>query len=487
MTITRHFVDVGGRRVHYRRSGSGPPVVLLHESPRSSAALIPLLQRLGDGLTGFALDTPGYGQSDALPMERPEIADFADAVAATMAAIGIAGAPVYGTHTGASIALECAVRRPARCCAAVLDGFPVFSHREQAEYLAHYLPPFRPAIDGTHLAWLWARVRDQFLFFPWNRRGEAARLWRPLPDATFLTGVALDFLRAGDFYRVGYAAAFRHRPQTSLAALAVPTVIGAREDDLLFSHLERMPALPDCVAIDRFSRDRDLWGATLRTHFHRLATGTSPPPDHAALPDARIGSTYVDLPHGQLHVQGAFGGEGRPVVLIHPSPGGSAYWFDTLQRLAGRRPVLAVDLPGHGDSDPVDAPDLINLVEILDAALEKLGIDEAEIRGAGTGAVVAQALQRHNAQNYPELTLIDPPGEGAGVPLAHPVGLEGGHLMAAWHHVRDEAILGPWCARPGLHRFGDELDVAAIHRCSVDMLKAPVDTVLLKNLLRAGT
>ncbi len=70
--IERHYVTVGRRQQHYRRCGSGPAVVLLHESPRSSVALLPLIE-LGDGLTIFALDTPGYGGSDP-PLTRPEIA-----------------------------------------------------------------------------------------------------------------------------------------------------------------------------------------------------------------------------------------------------------------------------------------------------------------------------------------------------------------------------------------------------------------------------
>jgi pimeloyl-ACP methyl ester carboxylesterase len=486
MTITRHFVDVGGRRVHYRRSGSGPPVVLLHESPRSSYALIPLLQRLGPGLTGFALDTPGYGDSDPLTLVRPDIADFADAVAAAMAAIGIDAAPVYGTHTGASIALECAARHPKRCIAALLDGFPVFTPAEQADSLSTYLPPFLPSADGTHMAWLWARVRDQFLFFPWNRYAESARLWRALPDARFLTGVALDFLRAGDFYRVGYAAAFRHRPRAALASLTVPTVIGAREDDLLFGHLDRLPDLPAGVAIDRFSANRDLWGERMRAHFLAHATGAAPPVSHGPLPAARVGGTYVDLPGGgQIFVRGATGGEGLPLVLIHPSPGGSSYWFDSLQRLAGRRPVLAFDLPGHGDSDPPSAPGLDGVVESLELALARLGIDAAELRGAGTGAVVAGALQRINPGRYRSVSMTDLPVAGVAPPPALIEGTAGGHLMSAWYQVRDDAILGPWYARPARHRCGSDLDVQALHRQTIDLLKAPFDLVLLHEMLAA--
>ncbi len=65
--ITRHFMTVGTRQVHYRRAGSGPPVVLLHPSPNSGAAA---------GLV------PG-AQSEALPDDAKGaaalIAEFLDA------------------------------------------------------------------------------------------------------------------------------------------------------------------------------------------------------------------------------------------------------------------------------------------------------------------------------------------------------------------------------------------------------------------------
>ena len=38
--ITRHFIDIasetGTRRVHYRKCGQGPVLLLVHQSPRSS-------------------------------------------------------------------------------------------------------------------------------------------------------------------------------------------------------------------------------------------------------------------------------------------------------------------------------------------------------------------------------------------------------------------------------------------------------------------
>ena len=41
--ITRHYLTIKGRRVHYRRVGKGPPLLMIHQSPRSSAEYEPLM------------------------------------------------------------------------------------------------------------------------------------------------------------------------------------------------------------------------------------------------------------------------------------------------------------------------------------------------------------------------------------------------------------------------------------------------------------
>lgn len=471
LAITRHYVDVGDRRVHYRRAGHGPPAVMLHASPRSSVEMLPLIERLGGGVTAFALDTPGYGLSDKLALERPEIADYADALHATLATLGITRAPVYGTHTGASIAYEFALRHPDACGCALLDGLPVFNTAEREEALAHYLVPFVPSVDGTHLAWLWARIRDQFLFFPWNRRGEGARLWRPLPPAAALHTVAMDILRAGDGYRTGYAAAFRHQPHATFGSLSVPAIFGARLDDSLLTHLDRLRDLPPHAVIERFSADRDAWGGALGNHMRRHAATAATLPGNAALPSDRVGGAYVDLPEGQLHVRGALGDKGLPLVLIHASPGGSCDFDPLLHRLAGRRPVLAPDLPGHGESDPIgDTPDAA--AAQIDAALDRLGIDAAALVGVGIGTVIAATLRRCNPTRYRTCHVTDPPLAGVTPPGPFAPRSDGGHIAAAWYHTRDDTIMGAWCARdPAAHHaFGPDLDARDLHR-TTEVLK----------------
>ena len=112
--VTRHFVDVDGRQVHYRRVGEGPPVLMVHESPTTGVMLLPLARQLADlGYTALALDTPGYGASDPLPgIEAPTIADYADGLLETFAPLGLKRPHVYGSHTGAMIVLELGLRHP---------------------------------------------------------------------------------------------------------------------------------------------------------------------------------------------------------------------------------------------------------------------------------------------------------------------------------------------------------------------------------------
>lgn len=485
--VTRHYVEVQGRRVHYRRSGDGPPIVMLHESPRSSNAMLLLMAYAPRGVTMLAFDTPGCGDSDPLPLARPEADDYGDALARTLELLGIDRCVVYGTHTGAAIAMALAVRHPQKVARLVIDGLGVFDGVERAQIMDSYLPPFLPQVDGTHLAWLWSRVRDQFLFFPWNHRGTGTRLWRALPEPAVLQQVALDLLRAGDNYRAPYAAAFRYRPIEWLAHLSMPVFIGARGDDMLLPHLARLGTVPSNIQIEELSADRPRWGAQLWARMLQGAVGlpTPRPAPEPALPAVRLGNSFVDLGVGRLHLRGALAGSARPLVLLHDSPGGARGMDRQALAVLGQRPVIAPDLPAHGDS-PVQAgmDRAVQVARILHDALVQAGIDAADVQGVGVGACVAAAL----ATLHPRRYLASP--AAAPVALAQTVAdftprADGGHLLAAWFHARDEYILGPlWTrASQGRHDFGDDLDLATIHQRALEALRQAPEAVVMRSAL----
>jgi pimeloyl-ACP methyl ester carboxylesterase len=158
--VTRHFVDVGDRVVHYRMAGRGFPVLLLHQSPRSSADMLGLMARWSKDMLCIAPDTPGFGASDALtgpvPLER-----LARETLAFARALGLERFGLYGVHTGAIVAVQAGVLAPDRVAAVAAHGYGAWTPEERALFGARYAPPFRPQPSGAHLAWLWTRVSDQ--------------------------------------------------------------------------------------------------------------------------------------------------------------------------------------------------------------------------------------------------------------------------------------------------------------------------------------
>lgn len=500
--VERRFVTIGARQVHYRRAGHGPALVLLHESPLSSVNLVELVAALaGRGLCAIALDTPGYGSSDAVEHPQPEAIDYAGWTAEAIEALGVERCAVYGAHTGASIALELAASRPDLVACAVLDGLPAFDAAERADLLANYLPTFPPQPNGEHLLTLWSRYRVQHLHFPWYAQRDETRLDLDMPDPWHLQEGVLDFLRAGDGYRVAYAAAFRHEPGAALAALRVPTAIVAREDDLIASQLDRLGELAPPVEKALLPRDREAWADWIAAFAGRaLAGAPAAPAVPATAPvPGRIAQAYADTAAGQLRVRGCWGGEGRPLVMLHASPGSARLLHGLIRRLLPGRPVLALDTLGNGESDrppgwerphgapaapvaPWDAPTIADYAGVVAEALDALGLDEVDVYGSHTGGCIgielaillgpervrglvvdgvtlfaADELERHLARYTPPLEPV----------------WDGSHLAFAWQFLRAQMQFWPWYdqTRQAIRRV-EPLPTEAQHTWVVELLKS---------------
>jgi len=238
--ITRHEVTIRGRRLHYRMAGKGPVVVLFHQSPRSSLDYLSLIKDWSKEFCVIAPDTPGYGYSDPLDKTDPEMADFADIMAEFLAALNIQKAKIYGFHTGASIALMLAYRHPGKCQTVISHGLSALGKAEKEDFLAHYLPDFKPDWSGSHLTWLWSRIRDQALFFPWYRRTDDARFGGVPYTPQQMMMQVMDFLRAGEHYAKAYRAAFELNPMDYLADIKVPLHVMAAPPDPLHEHLSSL-------------------------------------------------------------------------------------------------------------------------------------------------------------------------------------------------------------------------------------------------------
>ena len=457
MKITKHFVSVGSRRVHYLRAGRGPALALLHSSPCSAKVLRPIMEVFGERFTTLAFDTPGFGMSDKLAVAAPSVEDFADALAETLAALGVDHVATYGRHTGASIAVEFAARHQERCAMALADGFAVFARAYSDAELDAYLEPIIPTWDGAHLLHLWFRYRDQHAFWPWNNQTAAGRSDTDIPDLDFLQRGVIELLEAGDDYRIGYAAPFRHRALGVIPDLKVPVCFGTRPGDSMHKTRSLVPSTAWSEVLPR-----EFAAATLaeRALLERYPARGSVPlaPRCTALP-GRITTDFIEVDGAQVLVRsvGEVGGATAPLLVVHHAPGSSMLYDSLVAEIGKSRPVLAFDLPGHGESDPLPGnPQAIAAwVATATKVLAQLAIRQLHVYGHNGGAAVAVELARSLGDRVRGIALDAPfflqDAERARcgtdyAPAVEP-SWEGAHWIRAWHHVRDSELWWPWFER----------------------------------------
>ena len=456
--ITKHFVTVGNRRVHYHRAGAGPVIVLLHASACSAKVMRRPLEIFSEHFTAIAFDTPGFGLSDLLAIEQPTTEDLADALAETLTALDISHAAVYGRHTGAQIAVEFAARHPERCAMALTDGFPIYTAEERARRLKGYLPPIVPVFDGSHLVWIWFRYRDQHVFWPWNAQDLEHRADTDVPDLEFLHRGVIEMLEAGDSYRIGYATAYRHRGLDAIPDLKVPVCFGARPGDSQGRSLELIP--PD-VWTQKMPRDPETaFAAEYQVLMKHPAKGVAPAAPRCLAIPGRSTTDYVDVDGAQLLVRSVGDLHSRPpLVVIHHLPGSSALYDALICEIGKSHPVLAIDLPGHGESDPpLDGLDNVAAWSTaLIRVLERMELSSFHLYGHNGGASVAVEV----AALWPERVaslILDAPiclAETEDRLIAdwlcdvEPVTptWDGSHLLRVWHMRRDMELWWPWFER----------------------------------------
>lgn len=121
--IRRRYIDGRWGQLHLRENAhvAGVPLVCLHATAYSSRGFAPLLAALDGTRHALAFDTPGYGESDP-PPAIPAIEDYADVIAGALPGL----VDLFGYHTGVSIAVEIALRHPAKVRRLVLMGIPHF-------------------------------------------------------------------------------------------------------------------------------------------------------------------------------------------------------------------------------------------------------------------------------------------------------------------------------------------------------------------------
>jgi pimeloyl-ACP methyl ester carboxylesterase len=234
MRLRGGYAEAPSGQIHYVEAGSGAPVLLLHQTPRSWTEFRPVLPLLGRTHRAIAMDTLGFGNSSAPRSDgRDEVEHYADGVLQLMDALEIDRAAIVGHHTGGIIAVELAAMHPERVERIVLSCTPLVDEAGRAGRPRVDHAPVHP--DGDHLVELW-RARQPY--YPPGR-----------PD--LLEAFIVDALMAGERRSGGHVAVARYQMEHRLPRITCPVLLIGAPGDVAYRDLPRwLRVLPQARAIE---------------------------------------------------------------------------------------------------------------------------------------------------------------------------------------------------------------------------------------------
>ncbi len=257
--MRRGYVDGGWGQLHYRTLGAGPepPLLCLHATAYSGQTFEPLMPLLAGTRRVLAVDTPGYGQSDA-PPALPTFAAYGAALAAALPALAGQGpVDLFGYHTGAMLAVEMALCAPAQVRRLVLVGVPFFEGAEHATWRERL-------VHETQLGSSFEQFRARWDYFITQR---TAGLSLARAYACFV-----DELTAYPREWWAHAALFEHPAAERLAQVRQPVLVVNPASALAAASRRAAALLPHARVIER----PDLHGAVFDLGAEVLAQVMQP-------------------------------------------------------------------------------------------------------------------------------------------------------------------------------------------------------------------
>lgn len=218
--VIKQYIEGRFGQMHLRRAAPAtdtlrPPLLMFHMSPYSGVIYDNFLAEIGDDRPAIAIDTPGFGNSDA-PPQLPTVADYAAAMGDAMDALGLRNVDLMGYHTGSKIALELAIQRPAQVRRIVMVSASIFTDAELDEHRRTYAKT-EIAEDGSHLTkWWQAAMR-------WSMAGRSKEQVAAVFHAR-LMNPAISWW--------GHHAAFNYKTADALPKVPHPILILNPEDDI---------------------------------------------------------------------------------------------------------------------------------------------------------------------------------------------------------------------------------------------------------------
>ena len=136
-----------------------------------------------------------------------------------------------------------------------------------------------------------------------------------------------------------------------------------------------------------------------------MATAPSVMAQKASPPEGK--SAYATLDGNRIHYQ-SYGKGREALVLIHGWTCNLDYWRDQVPDFARRNRVIAIDLPGHGQSDkPQVAYSMDLFARAVDAVMRDAKVERAVLVGHSMGTPVARQFYRKYPQKTLAIVIVD--------------------------------------------------------------------------------
>lgn len=218
--VTKHYGQGRFGQIHYRRAApdvpsNHPPLILFHMSPYSGVIYENLMADLGRDRVVIAVDTPGFGNSDA-PLVPPTIQQYAAAMGDLLDGLKLRGVDVMGYHTGSKIGLDLCLQRPEQVRKIIMISAAIWTDEELIEHRAQFAKA-EVAADGSHLVKWWRAVGR------WSMKG---RTLEQMADGFYARTMR------PDISWWGHNAAFGYKTAVALEKIDHEILILNPQDDL---------------------------------------------------------------------------------------------------------------------------------------------------------------------------------------------------------------------------------------------------------------
>ncbi len=178
-----------------------------------------------------------------------------------------------------------------------------------------------------------------------------------------------------------------------------------------------------------------------------------------------------------------WGGDGPPLLFLHPTGFHAHIWEPYAERFARRYRCLALDTRGHGDSDKPGSYGWTDFADDLQAFLERLGLSGVTGVGHSAGGTAIAVVASRAPAAFARIALLDPILFFG--PPRQPAAVDSPMLAGARRRRMDwpsrEAALANYAAKPPFNtwdrrflelyvRFGvrDNADGTVTLKCSGD-------------------